>query len=263
LKKDIGICDYCSTEPVYETSQDIDVPSKDGRAIHVDFYPGVEVTGIIHWAGAPSRYFDSYGRLCLASATASYCGRTTKPEDFHIPRVQPGAYNLIAGFAPGGFRASIGPGGRSAYVVETRWNGAPVLGSQIVIAPDARQATLDLTYSASFAHCVPRVVGRDRHPLSLYTVALMQRQKDHYLVEAVDPHNPNAYSFLPGQYLLLALTPALPLAAFRAEFLEQYADRALPVTLTAGETLKVEVVAIEDHPLARWLSALAAIKQVR
>jgi hypothetical protein len=46
------------------------------------------------------------------------------------------------------------------------------------------------------------------------------------------------------------LTPSLPAFALRAEILSQYADRATPVTLTAGETLDIDVVAIEAHPLA-------------
>ena len=123
--------------------------------------------------------------------------------------------------------------------------------NRLVIRNDVNQVKLDLHLSNRAARCAPRVVDGEHHPLSLYSVALMQKQGARYIVMDIDPRTPERYDFVPGQYLLVALTPALPRIAFRREVFEPYAGRATPITLTAGETLAIELVAIEDHPLAR------------
>jgi len=250
LQKYVPDCDTCSNEPSYESRQYIDVPSKDGRAVAVDFFPGTEITGVIRWASAPSAYFNS--SICLANPIGGgYCSfdRTL----IRMFRVQPGEYDLVAGFRLDGPRQYSATRDGSAYLTDAHWNGAPFRDYKIVVPPDAKQATLDLTFSATFARCAPRIVDRDHKPLTLYSVILMQRHGDHYIVAAVDPRTPEYHAYLPGKYLLFALTPALPAPAFRAGLLAQYADRAVPVTLTPGETLRMELTAIEDHPLAQWL----------
>jgi hypothetical protein len=251
LSKRTGDCDYCSNEPVYQVVQDIEVPTHGPRPITIDFLTGAEVTGPIRWEKKRSTYFDP-SSLCLVNwAGIGYCNDSKDPQSLHMTRVQPGEYRVIAGIPQGEFQGYSAPGNHNFYLKEARLNGMLLSSRKVIIGADAKQAALDLYLSGSFAHCVAQVVDSEHHPLSLYTVVLMQRQGSHYVVRAVDPRLPEQYSFEPGQYLLVALTPALPRVALRPELFEQYANRAVPVTLTGGEALGLEVVAIEDHPLAR------------
>jgi 5-hydroxyisourate hydrolase-like protein (transthyretin family) len=248
LAKNVHDCDTCSGEPVYTVDQPIELPVKNGGPLKIDFYPGMEITGVIHWEDKPPAFLNS-GSFCIVNPTGTrYCSDGKDSQTFHLSRVQPGEYRVVAGMHPGELFVS-----RPAdfYLNEARLNDQPLSSMKFVIEPDMSRAALDLYVANSAAYCVAHVVDSDRHPLSLYTVALMQKQDGRYVVKDFDPRVAERYPFKPGKYLLLALTPPLPRLAFRREILEQYADRAVPVTLTAGETLKVEVVAIEDHPLAR------------
>jgi hypothetical protein len=248
LAKNVHDCDTCSGEPVYTVDQPIELPVKNGRPLKIDFYPGIEITGAIHWESKPPAFIDS-GSFCIVNPTGTrYCSDEKDSRKFHLSGVQPGEYRIVTGIQPGELFISRPT---DFYLNEARLDGRPLSSAKLIIGPEISRATLDLYMGNSAAYCAARVVDKDHHPLSLYTVALMQKQEGRYVVKDFDSRVAERYPFKPGKYLLLALTPALPRLAFRREILEQYADRAVPVTLTAGETLKVEVVAIEDHPLAR------------
>ena len=260
LARDIGNCDTCSTQPVYSATQHIEVPNCDRRPTVIDIYPGAEVTGSIRWEGKPPGYFDLTS-LCLVDSLGSQsCDYDAKdPHALHFDRVPPGQYHLVGGLEPGEFQGLD----RDFYIKEARLNGVRLSSRTVIIGSDEKQAKLDLLLSARFAHLTARVVDGERHPLSVYTVVLMQPQGSHYAVREVDPRLPERYWFVPGDYLLLALTPALPWAglrlfsgaALRSDLFEPYASSAVPISLIADETAHADLVAIEAHPLVRLVDS--------
>lgn len=251
LSRNVHDCDTCSGEPVYTVTQPIEVSAKSGRPPKIDIYQGADVTGSIHREGKPPVYINSRPVCVVNAAGVDYCNDANDPQNpqkIHLSHVQPGEYRIVAGIKSGEFWISEG---RDFYVTEARLDSKPLSSGKLIIGTDVDRATLDLYTSSTAAHCNVHVVDSEHHPLSLYSVALMKKQGIHYVVRDFDPRVAERYSFVPGQYLLLALTPALPRIAFEAGLLEQYASRATPITLSAGETLKVEVAAIEAHPLAQ------------
>jgi hypothetical protein len=222
--------DGCSPDPLYTVRRDIDVRAGGVRGIEMDILPGLELTGTVHWEGPPR---DLFVEITSATGPKYADGAYERGSNsILMSRVQPGSYRLDIPEQYGGF-----------YVREVRLNGRAVPSDAIPIGlGDAAEMDLDL--SSNVANCRIQVVDQDRHPLNLYTSALLQKHGDSYSV--VD--SPHGYA--PGQYLVVALTPAVPAFAFRPEILTQYANRGTPVSLIAGQTTEVEVVAIEAHPLS-------------
>ncbi len=62
--------------------------------------------------------------------------------------------------------------------------------------------------------------------------------------------DPQGNALRPGEYFVFVITPDLPVIAIRPEILSRYVDRAVPVSLKASQDIKMELIAIEDHPLA-------------
>jgi hypothetical protein len=239
-------CDTCSTEPEYHWTEQIEVPVRSARRIAVEFKPGIEVTGTIDWDGSTPPAFDPHPIL-LTNAARTYWN---SPRDSHSVRfsgVQPGEYRLVAGIQPEEFSAYRSP----VYLKQSKFNGVPVSDGRVVIRDGPGENSLELTLSSKLASCVIRPVDAEHRPLSLYTVVLMQKLGDHYGVRSVESRVSGRCGAVPGDYLLVALTPALPKVAVRPEILEQYVGRAIPVRLDTQKKLDMEVVAIEDHPLSR------------
>lgn len=53
----------------------------------------------------------------------------------------------------------------------------------------------------------------------------------------------------PGDYFAFVLQPDLPLVAIRHEILARYMDGAVRISVKPGEEIRMQLVALEDHPL--------------
>ncbi len=231
LQDSVGACDTCGDGKVSEVHQIINVPRGGLKGVQIDIYAGTEVNVTFAWDGPPPPRPRVPVLYLLDSEGIRYAGQGNP---LPISRVQPGEYAL----------STRDKRIEDFYIRGARLNGQPVPVEAIPIRADMQSASLEVILSQQRAKCQVKVVDSDHHALSLYTVVLLQKRGDGYaLVDSLS-------AVPPGSYLLLALTPALPEIAYTPEILARYVDRATAVTLSAGDVLQTEVVAIEAHPFA-------------
>jgi hypothetical protein len=230
LQRDVGDCDTCSVEPSRQVRRAVEVVDRNLHDVDLTFYTGAEVRGVVHWEGTP-REGVSLAMFDAAGEAGSFVSLNEKEGVPASRRVQPGQWRL----------GLTNP--ERYYLKEIRLNGAVLPGNSIAITPAMQRVKLDVYVSSIVAACELKVKDAAGRPLNLYTAALMRREGDRYVVVPFEG-NP------PGEYRIVALTPALAASGFRPAIMERFAGQGTPVKLRAGVN-EVEVTAIEAHPLVR------------
>jgi hypothetical protein len=232
--------DMCSELP-WNTYRNVEVADRDVRDADLTLNPNVRVSGTLHWEGTRPGPF-SMPRFDLLDATGIWYHywhgfEFQEPwEAFVFSQVQPGRYSL---------RASDGNNAHSVYLREVRLDGKTIPPDSTWEASDTQKNQLDLYLSSDVAHLDVFGVDENHQPLTRYVVVVFRQAQGPYSVLRQD-----ANALDPGEYFVLVLQPDLPLFAIRRDIISRYMGRAVPISLKPGDNLKIEVVAVEAHPLA-------------
>jgi hypothetical protein len=148
--------------------------------------------------------------------------------------VQPGRYGLKVDQRTNNF-----------YLREVQFDGKPISGDAIQIARDAQKARLDLYFSANVAHLQVIGLDPDRRPAQRYTAVMFSRPEGPYSGWSIYDS-----AIAPGDYYLLLLPPDLLYLAIRPDIVSRYMDHAVRVSLSPGQSFKVEAPVVVGHPLA-------------
>ena len=135
LHRYIGNCDTCSEEPIYPVVRDVNVVDGNVTLPAIDIFPGIEITGVIHWEQfVPKNETGVSVRLTGSTGLVLYTDRRDPNWDsFRIIRVQPDRYKV-----------QIQPSGHTFSLREAWLNGKVVDAEAIVITPEMQKAQLQL-----------------------------------------------------------------------------------------------------------------------
>jgi hypothetical protein len=142
LQKDTGDCDYCSGEPRYIFRREIEIGSGGDRSLRVEFYPGAQVNGAIHWDRIPPVSFGQ-ATVALIGEHESYYNeaRENIASSIVMSRVQPGTYHVRV------------TGSHPAFPVrEVRLNGTKLDSGVVAVTPETGELRLDIYLGAPSGH---------------------------------------------------------------------------------------------------------------
>jgi hypothetical protein len=217
----------------------MEVNGGDVRSANLTLHPNLELTGTLHFEGRTPGPYD-VPEIRLTDQTGAWYHSRLKwvkePESFAFADVQPGRYTL----------STLTTGGAANfYLRELRVNGQPTAPDDLFFSFLEPKAHLDLYLSSNVAHLEIIGVDQERHPVSHYRAIVFSKPDGPYLLRGVwDSAIP------PGDYRILLLPSQLPKFAIRADIISRYLDRAVQVSLSPGQTLKVEVPVLQVYPLA-------------
>ena len=114
---------------------------------------------------------------------------------------------------------------------------------------------MDIYISTGTATLLGRIVDSEGPPVTSYTAVLLdfpdRRQGTSYrLLGGWLDEKIGLVGVPPRKYRLLALTPALLDVAPKSEVFNSYGKYATTVDLAEGQTVELNVIAIEAHPFA-------------
>jgi hypothetical protein len=233
---------HCYTDtcggPGWNVYRKIEVTNRGIQHVDLALHPNLELTGTMHWEGKQPGPYD-VPEVNLVDETgvwyhphgASY-GQPANT--FLLTQVQPGRYGLKVDQRTNNF-----------YLREVQFDGKPISGDAISIAGDAQKARLDLYFSANVAHLQVTGLDPDRRPAPRYTAVMFSRPEGPYSRWSIYDS-----AIAPGDYYLLLLPPDLLYLAIRPDIVSRYMDHAVRVSLSPGQSLKIEAPVVVGHPLA-------------
>jgi protocatechuate 3,4-dioxygenase beta subunit len=182
---------------------------------------------------------------------------------FKIPLLPEGRYRVQvyfgAGANPGGRGQAPAPATPSApqlpattYLSDVRQGGTSVYDNGLTIGNQASEP-IEILVNTNAGSIQGSVLGPDQKPVPSTTVVLVPQEsrrqnpalyktartdaQGHFVINTVPP----------GPYTLFAWESVLTGAWQNAEFLRSYADRGVPVSVSAAERANVEVGLIKDR----------------
>jgi hypothetical protein len=238
----ICFSDVCSL-PAWNAYHSIEVVGRDIAGISVTLFPNAQVTATMHWEGRVPLGYD-IPEVYLVDQTGIWYHSQgfavdKAGEDYVFPQVQPGQHALKLRSRTTDF-----------YLREVRLNGSVTPADSISVGrqtglPGEDKAHLDLYLSANVSQLQALGVDQNHRSLKRHVVLLFQLPEGPYTVLS-----PWGVGVPPGDYFVLAFGSELPYFAFQPEYISRYTDQATRVSLKPGK-VKLEVVALEAHPLAR------------
>jgi len=232
--------------PNSTAKQAVTVGMNDLKNARIEIHPSLEVTVVTHLdsdqpnAGRiPSVYLaDESGEAAGLSSgvTASFAGSGDR--GLIISQLQPGRHSLTIRYPD---RTKV------PYLREVRLNGEVVPANSIVLTDRNDGNRLDAYFSDQAGHLSVYAVDQSGYALRRYTPIIYQRQEGPF--ELLDVGSPGM-ALRPGNYFVFVVTPDLPVVAIRPQILSGYASWATPVSLKAGQDLKLELKAVDIYPLA-------------
>jgi hypothetical protein len=133
LHRNIGDCDTCSEAPIYSVVRDLKVVQENVTLPAIDVFPGLDITGRIHWEKLPGRGGGLYITMIDSMGLVHYPERDGNQDSFSLLHLQPDHYNL-----------KVQPGGGVFALREARLDGQVIDLDEIVVTPEMRKAQLDL-----------------------------------------------------------------------------------------------------------------------
>ena len=225
--------------PVWTANRQITVAGKELRNVQIAIFPNLKLRIATHLEGSQPEGWSRLPEVYLAGDSGAAVGRKLSSGDdaqrsFVISDVQPGRYSLR-------FRNAL----TVPYLREIRLNGKLASVDSLVLTDRPDENQLDLYFSGEGANLQVCGVDQNGQPLRRYTPVIFQRREGPFRLLS-----PQGNVLEPGEYFVFVVQPDLPVIAIRPEIVSRYVDRAIRVSLKAGQDIKLELPAIEDHPLA-------------